>query len=47
MSSEDGHSGFESPFHDSEEVSGEGMFDSMATSMWGDMMREAVDEDDE
>ncbi|KAK8858595.1 hypothetical protein IAR55_002824 [Kwoniella newhampshirensis] len=43
LSSEDAHYRRESP---TEEVPPENYFDSMATSVWGDMMREAVDQED-
>ncbi|WWC62542.1 uncharacterized protein I303_105138 [Kwoniella dejecticola CBS 10117] len=43
LSSEDAHYRRESP---TEEVVAEDYFDSMATSVWGDMMREAVDKED-
>ncbi|WWD18487.1 hypothetical protein CI109_102939 [Kwoniella shandongensis] len=44
LSSEDAHYRRGSP---TEEVLPDNYFDSMATSIWGDMMREAVDKEDE
>ncbi|WWC88695.1 uncharacterized protein L201_003608 [Kwoniella dendrophila CBS 6074] len=43
LSSEDAHYRRESP---SEEIPTEDYFDTMATSVWGDMMREAVDKEE-
>ncbi|WRT67795.1 uncharacterized protein IL334_004769 [Kwoniella shivajii] len=45
LSSEDAHYRRESPTP-TEEIQDENYFDSMATSVWGDMMREAVDKEE-